>query len=252
LRVFSRVAFKFLGFTAVGISETIGVTVREYYGLDDVPIINNGISTREYAFCQESREAKRKELGLRDGTFACVHVGNFRIQKNHKLLVRAFAKALENKIDMVLLLIGDGRLRHETEVLIRELRVEDRIRLLGTRGDVASILSASDLFVFSSDWEGLPLSVTEAMAAGLPVVSTDAGGVVDLVKDGETGYIARRGDEDNLAAAILRAASDLEVARSLGKAAAAAVRDNFDISQAVSGHATLYKKLLKQAGGGDI
>lgn len=246
-RLLNRAAFRYFGVTPVGISDAITRTVKEEYGLETVPQICNGVRTRGYEFSAEKRRMTRKALDTED-SFTCIHVGRFSEQKNHALLIRAFSRALGRMPNMTLLLVGDGELKGKAEVLVKELGVQQRVRMLGIREDIASLLFASDLFIFSSDWEGLPLTVIEAMAAKLPVVSTRVGGVPDLVEDGRSGYLVEKGDERGLAEAIMRVAEDPNGAKGMGEEACKVAQDRFDISRTTAEYEGLYASLLHKSG----
>jgi glycosyltransferase involved in cell wall biosynthesis len=91
-------------------------------------------------------------------------------------------------------MVGDGCLREKIYLSIKNFNLDGRITLTGWRNDVALILSAFDIFVLTSLWEGLPIAVMEAMAAGVPVVATDTGGIKDVIQDGQSGYLAKPKD----------------------------------------------------------
>lgn len=132
----------------------------------------NAIDTDKYRFSKETAETYRKIFGLQ-GKFVLGHVGRFHEAKNHMFLLNIFAKVLEKRSDAVLLLVGDGELRSEIEYKIRELGIENQVILTGSREDVPQLLQAMDIFVFPSRWEGLPVTVVEAQAAGLPCLISD-------------------------------------------------------------------------------
>ncbi|MBV9081965.1 MAG: glycosyltransferase family 4 protein [Acidobacteriaceae bacterium] len=120
-----------------------------------------------------------------------ITTARFAKQKDHSLLLRAMAQVSGN---WRLLLVGDGPTRTSVEQEAVELGLTDKVQFLGDRSDVARLLAEADIFVLPSKWEGLPLSILEAMRAGLPVVATDIGGVAEAVADGVTGYLTTLGD----------------------------------------------------------
>lgn len=132
----------------------------------------NAIDTDKYCFSKETAETYRKIFGLH-GKFVLGHVGRFHEAKNHMFLLNIFAKVLEKRSDAMLLLVGDGELRSEIEYKIQELGIENQVVLTGSREDVPQLLQAMDIFVFPSRWEGLPVTVVEAQAAGLPCLISD-------------------------------------------------------------------------------
>ena len=136
----------------------------------DFRVLNNAIDAERYGYDANIRAEVRKELGIPADAFTAGHVGRFMPQKNHGFLLRIFAELPDNAM---LLLVGDGELRAENEHLAEELGIRDRVIFAGLRRDVERMLQAMDVFVFPSLYEGLPLSVIEAQAAGLPCLISD-------------------------------------------------------------------------------
>lgn len=133
-------------------------------------IMNNAIDTARYVYSPETAEQARTELKIPGNAMVCGHVGRFMTQKNHEFLLRVFAKMPENAW---LLLVGDGALREAVERRAEDLGIRNRIIFTGVRADVHRMLQAMDVFVFPSIYEGLPVSVIEAQASGLPCLISD-------------------------------------------------------------------------------
>jgi glycosyltransferase involved in cell wall biosynthesis len=168
-------------------------------------------------------------------------VGRFRPPKDFTTLIQAMA-ALEPGTAR-LQIAGDGPDRDalEQEIEARDLPVE----LLGTRSDVDHLLAAADIFVLSSDSEGLPMSVLEAMAAGLPVIATAVGGIPELVTDQQTGALVPPRDSQALAAAITAIAHDPESRDRLGAAGRRRAETEFSLETCRQRHLDLYLDLLR-------
>lgn len=132
-----------------------------------VTILPNAIKVDKFKFNSKIREEKRDELGLH-GKFVVGHVGRFMYQKNHKYLIAVFSKIYQKNKNTVLMLVGDGPLRPEIEQLVAEMGLSESILFLGTRKDVNELYQAMDVFVLPSFYEGFPVVVVEAQAAGLP------------------------------------------------------------------------------------
>lgn len=143
---------------------------RWMFGTDDFRVLNNAIDAGRYACDPQVRSAVRSELGIPADALVAGHVGRFMAPKNHSFLLRIFAELPETAM---LLLVGDGELRQENEQLAEELGIRDRVIFAGLRSDVERMLQAMDVFVFPSLYEGLPLSIVEAQAAGLPCLISD-------------------------------------------------------------------------------
>ena len=138
---------------------------------NDYQILNNAIDAKSYIYDEELRRKIRKQLKIEDDLLVG-HVGRFSTPKNHLFLLDVFNE-LQKTISAKLLLVGDGGLRKEIEDKISSLGLADKVILLGRRSDVADLLQAMDVFVFPSIYEGLPLTIIEAQAAGLPCLISE-------------------------------------------------------------------------------
>ncbi len=165
----------------------------------------------------KDRDIVRSDLGLSSGTFLWIAVGRLTKQKGFDILLEAFS-ALLDTIDTssLLLLVGEGEEREFLEKKGSEMVKEGCVKFLGQRDDIPNLLTASDAFVLSSRWEGGPLVVLEAMAAGLPVVATRVGGTPDMVVEGETGTLVPPGEISDLAEAMGKVMEDGQRARRWG------------------------------------
>lgn len=135
-------------------------------------VIKNAIDTKKYAYSNITSNKYRHILGL-EGKFVLGHVGRFHPAKNHMFLLDVFSKVCEKCPNAILLLVGDGELFEDIKSRVAQLKLEDRVLLLGSRDDVPQLMQAMDAFLFPSLWEGLPLTVVEAQAAGLPCYISD-------------------------------------------------------------------------------
>ncbi|MBY4898130.1 glycosyltransferase [Cupriavidus sp. AU9028] len=166
---------------------------------DRIVVVPNGIDTMRFQPDPAARRAARQALGLADGERLVMHVGRLVAEKAQARLIDAFALACPGD-GMRLLIAGGGPLRDALQRRIDAAGLRERALLLGPRGDIPALLNAADLFVLSSDIEGMPLVIGEALACGCPVVSTDAAGVAAIA--GAHARIVPRGDTAALAAAI--------------------------------------------------
>ena len=168
-----------------------------------------------------SREDVRRELGADGGTFVIITVGEVFHRKNQELLVRALPDLIAGGLRPLVLLVGkpDDAYRRRVEEAVRTLRLESHVRLMGQRTDIPDLLRASDCFCLPSRSEVMPIALLESMAAGLPAVATDVGGVAELVRDGADGIVTRSGDRTGLASALLRMGRDPELRARMGAAA---------------------------------
>jgi len=174
-----------------------------------------------------SREEARGKLGLPGDRFLVGTVGRLEEQKGQKYLIDAAGRLSRDGRKVTLLIVGSGR--EEDRLRDQAVRegIGDAVLFLGTRRDLPELFRAMDVFAFPSLWEGFPIALLSAMAAGLPVIVTPVGGVPEVVKDGVNGLIVPAGDPAALAEAIWNAHENPVGASVLGRAAAATIRDRY-------------------------
>lgn len=150
-----------------------------------------------------------------------VTVGRLHQQKNHKLLIKAFEKASPKFPEYVLEIFGDGNLKEELENEITRRNLKERVFLRGTSSNIYDLINSASLFVLSSDYEGVPNTLLEAMALGLPCISTDCrpGGAREVITDGKNGILVPVGDADKMAEAMESVLLDGNISSKLGEEA---------------------------------
>lgn len=155
-------------------------------------------------------DKKFYEVDRSNTTHNIISVGRFEKQKNHRLLIKAFSVIARNIPDDKLLLFGDGPLRGELEEYVDKLKLKDRVVFKGNVSNVEEELSKASLFVLSSDWEGLPNALMEAMAVGVPVISTDCpcGGPRILIRNENEGFLVPCGDVNAMSSAMIKIMND--------------------------------------------
>lgn len=215
-------------------------------------LIPNGIDTARYATAAAARAAHAPRPRLGDfappGTLVIGTVGRLDAVKDQASLVNAFHllcaadPAASGRLRLVI--VGEGAERARLEALIRELGMQDQVRLLGNRNDVADLLAEFDVFALSSVAEGIPLTVLEAMAAGLPVVATRVGGVGEVVVDGSTGVLVSASNPAALAAALARYVNAPALREQHGRAGQARAAAHFSLGSMVAAYVALYGSLL--------
>ncbi|MHB2029612.1 MAG: glycosyltransferase [Acidimicrobiales bacterium] len=160
---------------------------------------------------REAIEAKHAEPAVAEhmratagrGNLVVGSVGRLDIQKGYEYLIRAAQVVCRNRLDVSFVIAGDGSLRNQLQRLIDSLGLNGRFSLLGFRDDPEVVTAGLDLFVCSSLWEGSPLSVLDALAAGIPVVSTRVGVVPEVISHGRTGWLVEPRDVESLASTII-------------------------------------------------
>jgi glycosyltransferase involved in cell wall biosynthesis len=186
----------------------------------------------------------RETLGLSASGPLVGTVGRLSLQKRHDVLIDAMASASQKVPNVELAILGDGELRDETAARA-QIALGERARLLGHRSDVPSVLPALDVFAMSSDFEGLPFALLEAMAVGLPIVTTDVQGAGEAIRHEREGLLVPRRDPEALAAAIVRLLRDRSLAQRLGKAAKARFETEYTADRMVRATEAVYLDVLR-------
>jgi glycosyltransferase involved in cell wall biosynthesis len=176
-------------------------------------------------------------------TLSCTMVARFADYKDHGVLLRAFAKVPGQPR---LKLVGDGASLPAAKKLAEDLGIRDRVEFKGARGDVPEILAQTDVFVLASKTETLPISILEAMRAGLPVIASDVGGISEEVVDGETGLLVPVGSVEELSAALRRLLADKQLRIAMGNAGRRRFERVFHADTMIERTQTLYEDVLAE------
>lgn len=192
-----------------------------------------------------TRDEMRARIGVPGDAMTAGVIARLTEQKGHSVLLDALA-ATPDLARLHLIVIGDGPLRGALETQAARLMLSSRVHFLGARRDLGDLLSAMDMFVLPSLWEGLPLSLVLAMGAALPVVSTTVAGIPEAVHDGETGLLVPPSDAPALGGALARLVRSADERACLGRAGRAFVLPRFGVDGYVAAISGLYARLLAQ------
>jgi glycosyltransferase involved in cell wall biosynthesis len=235
----------------VAISPQVRQDVIHTYGVardeEQVHLVPLGFDLGRFAaLADEDRRRARAALEIPNGAIVISTVGRLTAIKQHGLFLDMAAILAAQSPDYLFVIAGDGELRAELEARAAELGLAARLRFLGWRGDLDTVYGATDVFVLTSRNEGTPVALIEAMASGVAAVSTDVGGVRDVITSQAVGTLVPFGQPEQLAAAVARFAASAPLRREVGEAARAAVRDRFDVRRLLRDIDTLYQRLLGQ------
>jgi len=210
-RQLNKFFYKHCHLIPVSLSGLVKESVVESYQLapDKVPMIFNGIDLSK---CLPKEDYARK------GNFKILHIGRFSEEKNHMGLITAFGKFHGNHPDSELCLIGDGKLRPDAQAFAAEKGLEDAVKFLGLQSNVYGYMHDADVFALTSNFEGIPMTLIEAMGTGLPVVATRVGGIPDMLDDDSALLVPV--DMDAVAEAFEQYYCDEMMRQNRGKAAA--------------------------------
>lgn len=228
-----------------GVSEFSKDSLVKYEKLPaaKIEVIYNGIDPEKYNEANDKKE-KRKELGItKENETLVAMVGRFSPIKNHKMLLAAFKDVLKEAPDTKLALIGDGSLKKECEQLASRLGIQDHILFTGKRENVPELLPAFDICVLSSNAEAASIFLLEAMAAGRPVIATEAGGNPEIVLQDQTGLLVPPKDPVKFAEAMMKLIQNPEKREKMGEAGRERLKSLFNLNKMLKGYEDLYLNL---------
>ncbi len=207
-----------------------------------ITIVPNGVPLPEQTDNPAVRAQVCAEFAIPSNAQLLVTVGRLTRQKGHVYLIQALPQILQAYPDAHLLLIGEGELRQPLSDLARELGVLHAVHFLGLRADVGRLLSAADIFVFPTLWEGMPNALLEAMASGIPAAASSIPETREILKDGENGLLFTVADARAAAAAVLRLLGDADLRNRIGVAGREFVAQHFSEGRMISAYAALFQK----------
>lgn len=202
-----------------------------------------GVNINRIHDCKIEKKAYKREIGVPEDCVLILSIGEMIERKNHEVIVRALAK-VKNPI-VYYAICGKGPLRQHLEQLANELGVGDRVKFLGFRKDIPELCNTADISAFPSRIEGLGLAGIEAMAAGVPLVSSNVHGILDYVIDGKTGFALNPEDVDGFAKAISKLADDENLRNEMASNCWNAVAP-FEITYALRVMWNIYDEILKK------
>jgi glycosyltransferase involved in cell wall biosynthesis len=238
------------GFIAVADAHGEHMLNKEGFPAEKVFVIPNGVDTNRFAPSLNS-DSVRAEIGVGATDPVVAIVAALRPEKNHELFLVVASRVLLQFPNAKFLIIGEGPRRELLEQHAAELGITASVRFLGSRCDVARLLSASDVFALTSHNEANPVSILEAMSVGKPVVATDVGSIHEAVANGRTGYLVPPGDATALAARLVELLQNPLRAQALGAAAREAVVENWSVEAMVRRYERLIASIYLRKRPGD-
>lgn len=232
----------------IAVADSHGEFLREFekFPAEKVRVIRNGVDCDRFQPSVEARKAVREDLNLPAETPLIGIVAALRSEKNHGMLVQAAAQLRETHPDAHWLIVGDGPERSTIETLSRELGIEDRIHLLGTRHDTPRLVAALDVFTLCSLNEASPVSILEALACGVPAVATDVGSVSESIVPGKTGLLIPSQDVDAMCKAVESLLEDANLRQTMGSNGRELVLKSGSLESMVHGYQRMVTELYDQ------
>lgn len=210
---------------------------------EKIVTIDNGVDMRCFAGQEDAGRAVRAEFGIKADAPLIGIIGRLSEQKDHATFLQAAARIRAELPKARFLIVGDGVLRESLIEQARSLGLGEAAIFAGLRSDIPAVMAALDVLVFSSRWEGLPVTLLEGMAAGKPVVSTAVGGVAGVVGESESALLVPPGMASLLADAVMRVLRDPELAQKLSDAARRRVREKYSLDSMLDRTLALYEEL---------
>lgn len=214
-------------------------------------LIRYGINYSEFQR-NESATKIKEELGIGDKDLVITNISCFKPQKSLLDFIKLAALVKHSFREVKFLLVGEGVLRQDIERLILQLNLEKEVILTGWRRDIPAILSATDVLVLTSLWEGLPIVVLEAMTSACPVVATSCGGISEVIVEGKTGFLVEPSDINKMYEKLIILLKDGVLRKTLGKNAKDSLDSDFSLDQMVNRYQNLYKNLIIEKGGENV
>jgi glycosyltransferase involved in cell wall biosynthesis len=232
----------FLDDATVAVSDEVRRSIRPATLARRAITVRHGIDLEQARSQRGMRHTLRAEWGVPDDGVVVVTVANYRPQKNYPVLLRACALATASMPSIRFVVVGQGPGAAEVESLHRQLGLGDRMLLLGYRPDAIAVMAAADIFTLSSDYEGLPVALMEALALGLAIVCTDVGGISETV-DSFSGRLVPPGDPEALGGALVEVAANTELLARL-RSGASRIGDSFDVNRNAEELSRIYRHVL--------
>lgn len=204
----NRIFYKLHFIDAVAISEQNENSFKEYYRHNNITLIRNGVSNPVKSDEFKSVKDELLKLKIKPSDKIFIHIASFSQAKNHNLLIDVFNRLIEENTGLILLIIGGNFNTEEANIL--KAKSNSGIYFLGTRSNISDYLLNSDVFVLSSLWEGLPISLLEALSCGVIPVCTPAGGIPNVIKDESIGYVSDDFTEEGLYGAVVKCLNKIE------------------------------------------
>ena len=239
-RVMARITDRMVALTEAERNDHIALSV---FGPEKIATIHSGVDVDQFMNVQVNIAEKKRTLGLNSKGLVVGTVGWLLPIKGPMHLLKAMSNVWESHPKTTLIFVGKGDLEIGLKEEVRRMGVSDKVVFLGWRDDIPEIMQVLDVFVLPSLNEGMGRVLVEAMAAGKPVVASRVGGILDLVKEGQNGFLAEPGDEKGLAIAIKKLLEDKKMRDEMGKRGREIAQD-FSVEKMIEKVDVLYEALL--------
>lgn len=243
-RIVDRATTRFISkYVAVCKSDAGFLINKKHVPANKIAIIHNGVDIQRFAVPQSTRNEIRHALGFTDADLVLIMVARLHPGKGHRVLLDAMRQLLHFHPNLKLICLGEGEGEPELRDFCERFGLAHCVRLVGHQQNAAEWFAAGDINVLPSFYEGLPLTILEAMASGLPTVATNVGGIPDAIEDGVSGLLVPPGDPLRLAEVLSTLLGDVAARVRIGRAARTRVLRKFDFEQQLRGTENMYLDL---------
>jgi glycosyltransferase involved in cell wall biosynthesis len=239
-------SLRFLDQVSAHCETTFDETVRRGVPSNSLKLLVCGFDGSPVKMIAEDRDQRRAEFGASPRDTVLINVARFWPEKAHDVLLESFRRILQARPDAKLWLAGVGPEEPRIRALTAEKNLEHATRFLGFRPDLAEILALADIVVHPSDMEGVPLAVCSAMAAELPIVATGVGGLLEILRDGESAILVAPRQPERVAEAVLDLMQEAPKRRRLGMEAGRFIREDYSLSRATAAVEAVYEEMMKK------
>ncbi len=221
------------------------LAVEAYLPESRIQVIANGVDLEVFQ-PRKDRASLRARFGLPSDRFIIGNIARLDPVKNHEIILRALSRFRTRIERPYFVLVGEGENRPVLERCIRQLGLEEDVRLLGYSNSIAELLNCMDVYVQSSLYEGFSNTILEAMACGLPIIATDVGGTADLFSDTKEGYLFHEKNDGALVLALSTLQGDRKSREAMALAARNRAREEFSIERMVKAYEVMYSDVLSR------
>lgn len=231
----------------VGCGKAVRQALIDNEGLpaNRVEVVYNGVDLKSLAGGDLSlRSSLRDSFGFSEEDFVAIQVARLHELKDHLTAVETIDTARKNQPNIKLLIVGEGDQRATIQAEVERRNLDQHVVFAGNRSDIPNLLTAADCFLMTSISEGIPLTIIEAMAANLPVVSTAVGGIPEMIEHGKSGFLADAKDSDSLAQHLVVLAQDDAVRTQIATAGNKQAYAGFSLESMLNGYAAIYEEMV--------
>lgn len=231
---------------AVGEQVKRALVANEWIRENSIRVIYNGVSVSQFrdSISLDSRDELRRVCELPSDRRLVIQVARLNPLKDHLTAIRAMRQVVDQGVQANLLIVGEGETRAAIESEIEKLSLGNTVRLLGNRKDIPKLLASCDVFLLTSVSEGIPLTLIEAMIAGLPCVATSVGGIPEVINSVNLGLLSAAGDVSGIAKSLVRVLTDESLANSLSEAGRAWAIERFNDVRMHTAYRDIYTQML--------